>query len=85
MGIRKRAFEFADAILSLIRADDGEQKLPCDVKLTPGPLIRKGCKVSTLMEAIGHQRSFAENPITEEQRQQMRDALNALAPEPPHD
>ena len=29
-----------------------EYKLPCDVRLPPATTIKKGCKLSTLMEAL---------------------------------
>jgi len=31
-----------------------DDKLPCDVMVPPRTIIRKGCKLSTLLEAIKH-------------------------------
>lgn len=66
-GDQERAFakadkDFAFAVAAILAASpaapapaagvDAEALLPCDVAVAPATIIRKGCKVSTLMLAI---------------------------------
>jgi hypothetical protein len=38
--------------------------LPCDVMLPPNTIIRRGCKLSTLLEAMAHRREQLPDKTT---------------------